>query len=105
MRYEAEAVYELVRRIPPGRVCNYGLVGLLAWGLPGRARMVGRVMSRCGDATVPCHRVVLADGTLTDSFGALGRQEWSFLLESEGVPFAAPFRVDMKQALWTGETS
>lgn len=104
VEYQTEAVYGVVRGIPPGRVCNYGLVGLLAWGLPGRARMVGRAMSRCSDPTVPCHRVVFADGSLNDSFGALGRLEWSFLLESEGVPFAAPFRVDMKKALWTGET-
>lgn len=101
-RTPAAAVYEVVRRIPAGKVCTYGRVGLLAWGLPGRARLVGRIMMHCTEPDVPCHRVVFAGGTLTDAFGDLGRVQWRFLLESEGVPFAGEYRVDMGRALWLG---
>lgn len=101
--FSASAVYNVVRTIPKGMVCPYGRVGYLAWGVPGRARMVGRVMRTCADPAVPCHRVVFADGSLCDAFGPMGRMEWKALLESEGVPFSGPYRVDMKQAAWTGE--
>lgn len=101
-RFPAAAVYEVVKRIPPGRVSTYGRVGLLAWGVPGRARMVGRVMMNCTDPEVPCHRVIFADGSLSDSYGDMGRMQWRFLLENEGVPFAREYMVDMARALWTG---
>src|SRR2546422_3185247 len=55
------AVYEVVRRIPPGRVATYALVGMLA-GRPLAARAVGNAMRDCRDETVPCHRVVRSSG-------------------------------------------
>src|SRR2546425_7780232 len=55
------AVYDVVRRIPPGRVATYALVGMLA-GRPLAARAVGNAMRDCRDETVPCHRVVRSSG-------------------------------------------
>jgi methylated-DNA-protein-cysteine methyltransferase-like protein len=84
-------VYAIVRQIPAGRVATYGLVGLLA-GRPLAARAVGNVMRQCTDESVPCHRVVHADGE-----PALSRHRTR--LEREGVRFVRE-RVDMSRHLW-----
>ncbi len=54
-------VRDVVKRIPPGRVATYGLVGVVA-GRPLAARAVGNVMRTCDDPAVPCHRVVRSTG-------------------------------------------
>ncbi len=60
----ATRIQEVTRRIPAGRVANYGQVADLA-GLPGRARMVGRALGGDTDrATLPWHRVLCADGRI-----------------------------------------
>ena len=81
----------VVKRIPPGRVATYGLVGMLA-GRPLAARAVGNVMRACDDPTVPCHRVVRSDG-----HPAFPRHRTR--LRREGVRFLGP-RVDMVGHLW-----
>ena len=84
---------EVVRAIPAGRVASYGLVALVA-GRPGASRAVGRVMHDTDDPTVPCHRVVHADGSLVPHFAAQrGR------LVRERVVFRGA-RVDMTRSLW-----
>lgn len=89
-----DRVHAVVRQIPRGRVASYGLVALLA-GRPGAARSVGTVMRECEDRTVPCHRVVHADGSLAAAFpGQRAR------LAREGVRFAGA-RVDVRGRLWT----
>ncbi|RME94929.1 MAG: methylated-DNA--[protein]-cysteine S-methyltransferase [Verrucomicrobia bacterium] len=77
------AVWEALRRIPPGRTCTYG--GLAARiGRPRAARAVGQA---CGanpwPVLVPCHRVLAADGRLGGFSAGL---EWKRrLLEAEGA--------------------
>ncbi|HYV23140.1 MAG TPA: MGMT family protein [Candidatus Bathyarchaeia archaeon] len=87
-----QGVRRVVKRIPPGRVATYALVGLVA-GRPLAARAVGNVMRACDDPNVPCHRVVHADG-LPAFPGHRAR------LRSEGVQFVGS-RVDMARHLWT----
>jgi methylated-DNA-protein-cysteine methyltransferase-like protein len=82
----------VVKRIPPGRVATYGLVAMVA-GRPLAARAVGNVMRSCHDPTVPCHRVVRANGL--PAFARHGTQ-----LRREGVRFRGP-RVDIARHLWT----
>src|SRR5438552_17523841 len=84
------AVRETVRRIPPGRVATYGLVGIVA-GRPLAARAVGNVMRACDDPEVPCHRVVRAEG-----IPAFPRHRAR--LRREGVRFVGS-RVDMARQL------
>ena len=49
-------IWETVELIPPGRVASYGQVAEEA-GLPGRARLVGRVLSLLPEGSpVPWHR-------------------------------------------------
>lgn len=56
-----ERVRAVVRAIPAGETSSYGEVARLA-GLPGRARLVGRVLAEDGH-DLPWHRVLRADGT------------------------------------------
>jgi len=78
----AARVVAVVRQIPPGRVATYGDVAARA-GRPRAWRAVGNVMRACGDATVPCHRVVAAGGRL----GGYGGHELlkRHLLAAEGL--------------------
>lgn len=59
----ADRVRDAVRQIPRGETKSYGEVAA-AIGYPGAARAVGTVMKNNYDPTVPCHRVIRADGTL-----------------------------------------
>jgi methylated-DNA-protein-cysteine methyltransferase related protein len=78
-------LYNLVKRIPKGRVVTYGQLAR-ATRLPGGARAAGRAMAACplGQA-IPWHRVVAAGGRIAvrEPFGSLQRR----LLESEGARF------------------
>ena len=62
-------VLSVVRRIPAGHVATYGDVAATA-GRPRASRAVGNIMRACADASVPCHRVIGADGRL----GGYGRE-------------------------------
>jgi len=67
-----QAVYEVVRGVPPGETITYGEVAALI-GSPGAARAVGGAMSRCPlFPAVPCHRVVRA----ADGWSGWGGDEW-----------------------------
>lgn len=58
-----ELVRDAVKQIPRGETRSYGEVAK-AIGYPRAARAVGMVMKNNYDPTVPCHRVIRADGTL-----------------------------------------
>jgi methylated-DNA-protein-cysteine methyltransferase related protein len=92
-----EPVYNLVRRVPKGKVTTYGALAR-ALGLPGGARTAGRAMFACPRGMgVPWHRVLGAGGRilLPEPRSALQRR----LLESEGVRFIGA-RVDMSAHEW-----
>ena len=78
----AERVRSVVREIPKGKAMTYGQVAKAA-GNPGAARAVGAVMKNNYDPTVPCHRVVRADGKIGDyNRGGMFRKVQ--LLQEEG---------------------
>jgi alkylated DNA nucleotide flippase Atl1 len=79
----ARRVLDLVRDVPEGFVRTYGDLE------PGAPRFAGAVLASCHDPDVPWHRIVRADGSLTQ--GERQRR----LLEAEGVPFRGE-RVDMR---------
>ncbi len=94
--------YEVVRRIPPGRVATYGQVARLA-GYPGYARQVGYALFRLqGHKTdIPWHRVINAQGRISYSPFRLGYDDLQkVLLEAEGIPFDVAGRVDLQQFGW-----
>lgn len=62
-----QSVYDVVRRIPRGRVATYGQLAALL-GRPRGGREVGWALSGCDDPKVPCHRVVDRNGRLAPHF-------------------------------------
>ena len=83
--------------IPPSRVVSYGQVADLA-GLPGRARLVGKVL-RETSKTLPWHRVLGAAGTISLPRGSSGFDRQTRLLQEEGVPVING-RVRMREWQW-----
>ena len=79
-----DAILAAVRAIPRGAVAGYGEVARRA-GLPGRARMVARVLSGNDDARLPWHRVLRSDGRIAFVDGSAGFREQSRRLRAEGV--------------------
>ena len=86
-----EAVFDVVERIPPGRVSTYGAIGRLVGVGP---RRVARALSQGGGA-VPWHRVVRADGSVAEPV----RVEQLGLLAAEGVPVRSG-RIDLAAVAW-----
>lgn len=81
-----QSVWKACAEIPKGQVRTYGWIARKI-GKPGAARAVGTALGRNPFApTVPCHRVVGADGRLTGYSGAGGIATKRRLLKSEGVP-------------------
>jgi len=79
----ARRVLERVREVPEGFVRSYGDLE------PGAPRFAGSVLAASHDPTLPWHRIVRADGSLTQ--GERQRR----LLVAEGVPFRGE-RVDIR---------
>lgn len=75
-------VIEVVKAIPRGSTMSYGEVAKQA-GNPGAARAVGSIMKHNANTSVPCHRVVKADGSIGDYNGLRGEKER--LLRQEGA--------------------
>lgn len=96
----SDKVFEVVRRIPRGKVSTYGQVARLM-GSPRSARYVGWAL-RGNDEPVktPCHRVVFKDGRLAEGYAFGGEGVQRELLEKEGVAFVDDEHVDMDACLW-----
>jgi methylated-DNA-protein-cysteine methyltransferase-like protein len=92
------AIYQLAKRIPRGRVITYGQIAKSV-RLPGGARAAGRAMANCpvGQA-IPWHRVVGAGGRLLLSEPNVSLQRK--LLEAEGVPVAERRILDFAVRQW-----
>ena len=80
----ARRIYAAIRAIPAGEVAGYGEVARRA-GLPGRARMVARLLSSADEPGLPWHRVLRADGRIAFPEGSDGWREQSARLRAEGV--------------------
>lgn len=97
-----DRVYEIVCRIPAGKVATYGQVALLAGKLHG-ARVVGYALHQNPKpGVIPCHRVVFRDGSLASSFAFGGEEIQRQMLLAEGVLFRDDGTVDLKLCRWDG---
>ncbi len=94
-------VYEVVRRVPRGRVTTYGDVARLA-GSHGAARQVGYAMAALTPAhgDVPWHRVINARGAISPGRDPARAQEQRLLLEAEGVAVDQAGRLDLARLRW-----
>lgn len=91
-------ILETVRRIPRGCVASYGQVAFDA-GLPGRARLVGRILSECTDAKLCWHRVINAQGEISLPKSTPAHAEQKRRLREEGVVFSGG-RVNLRRYAW-----
>ena len=79
-----ENVYEVVRKIPYGKVTSYGAIARYL-GITKSARTVGYAMNASHNKNgVPAHRVVNRNGHLTGKHHFGGINTMQQLLESEG---------------------
>jgi len=63
MKSFTEKVYDIVRKIPKGKVLTYKQVAEKA-GNSLASRAVGNILSKNYNLHIPCHRVVCSDGKL-----------------------------------------
>lgn len=78
-------IYAAIAAIPPGRVASYGAIAARA-GLPGRARLVGRLLGEVPDGMeLPWFRVLRASGQVAMPPGSRGFREQCRRLRAEGV--------------------
>ena len=80
----ADRILAAIRAIPRGQVAGYGHVARRA-GLPGRARLVARVLRENEDPQLPWHRVLRSDGRIAFPPDSEGYAEQTQRLRAEGV--------------------
>lgn len=91
-------VYQIVQRIPIGKVATYGqIVRILG---TRDSRRVGHALHANKDRKVPCHRVVFADGSLAPGYAFGGAKIQRLKLESEGVKFKGN-KVNLERCRWS----
>lgn len=93
-------VYDLVARIPPGRVATYGQIAALLEH-PRWARTVGWALHSLPEdlSHLPWHRVLNGQGRISTRPSSAEQRR---RLEAEGVRFDPDDRVPLGQFLWDG---
>ena len=98
-----ERIYDVVKKIPKGKVASYGTVAAMA-GNPRWARVVGYALHVNPEpGVIPCHRVVTKNGALSPAFAFGGENMQRILLSEEGIDFLPDGSVDMKRFAWLGD--
>jgi methylated-DNA-[protein]-cysteine S-methyltransferase len=83
----ASYVYDILCKIPEGKVSTYGDIAK-ALGRPGASRAIGQILNKNPDPfVIPCHRVIMSTGQLGGY--AFGKEVKKELLEKEGLRFDA----------------
>lgn len=78
-------IYEVVKRIPQGKVATYGQIAM-AVGNPHLSQIVGYALHVNPDPkNIKCYRVVNRFGKLADSFAFGGADFQAEMLRNEGV--------------------
>jgi methylated-DNA-protein-cysteine methyltransferase-like protein len=96
-----QKIYDLVRKIPKGKVISYGAIAD-SIGSRLTARMVGWAMNAAHQIKpkVPAHRVVNRNGLLTGRHHFATPNLMQELLESEGIEIKDHQIVNFTQHLW-----
>lgn len=82
MKSFSEKVYEVVKKIPKGKVLTYMEVAKKA-GNEKASRAVGNILHKNYDPEIPCHRVIRSDGKLGGyNKGEVKKRE---ILKKEGI--------------------
>ena len=94
-----ERVYQIVRRIPRGRVMTYGQIAYML-GQGYTPRTVGFVMHGADEMNTPWHRVINSQGKCSTGGIVLPSDKQQRMLEQEGVRFDSSGRCDLEMFLW-----
>ena len=94
-----QRIFEVVKRIPRGKVATYGQIAQLA-GLAGHARQVGYALSALENDSVPWHRVINVKGEISPRTWSDHDDLQRELLEKEGVAFNEGGKVSLVRFGW-----
>ena len=101
--FDQQTVYELLRKIPQGRVVTYGEIAR-AMGNRSWARSVGNALHDNPDGErYPCYKVVNNKGDLSHAYAFGGIDEQKRRLEADGV-MVHGYKVDLTVYGYTFET-
>ena len=99
----SDRVYDVVRRIPAGKVASYGDIAALL-GTPRAARGVGWALNALdGDTAVPWWRVINKQGAISIRHPDVSPRIQRALLEAEGVRFDRTGCVEWAVVRWIPE--
>ena len=93
-----ERVYQVVRKIPRGRVMTYGQIAVIL-GQGYTPRTVGFVMHGANETNTPWHRVINSQGRCSTGGVVLPADKQQRMLEAEGVKFIDG-KCDLQIFLW-----
>ena len=96
-----ERVFEIVRKIPKGRVMTYGQIAIVL-GEGYTARTVGYVMHGSDDG-VPWQRVINSQGKCSTGRLTMPLNMQQSMLEQEGVVFSKAGKCDLNKVQWWPE--
>ena len=95
-----DQVYDVVKRIPHGRVTTYGAIAKYL-GSTKSARTVGWAMNNSHQFNnIPAHRVVNRIGLLTGKHHFSGSNLMKQLLENEGLEIKNDKIIDFRKYFW-----
>jgi methylated-DNA-protein-cysteine methyltransferase related protein len=98
-------VYEVVRKVPRGRVTTYGAIANFL-GTKLSARMVGWAMNGAHEVKpkVPAQRVVNRNGMLSGKMHFATPTHMEELLKKDGIEVKEDTIIDFKKRFWDPET-
>ncbi len=98
-----EKIYEVVKRIPKGRVATYGQIAALA-GNRRLSRVVGYALHVNPDPeNIPCYRVVNRFGEVSKAFAFGGENMQITFLRADGIEVSDEGKVDLDTYIWDGK--
>lgn len=77
-------VLEIVKKIPKGKTLSYKEVAKKA-GNEKAGRIVGNIMAKNQDKSVPCHRVIRSDGKIGKYNGLQGKSKEAILRKEKAI--------------------
>jgi len=93
------AIWQIVKKIPKGRVATYGQIARLA-GLDGQARLVGYALHNLPKGMeIPWHRVINSKGMISLPKLGGGHERQKKLLQREKIVFKRG-RIDLDAYGW-----
>lgn len=94
-----ERMARVLKQVPRGRVCTYGLIAAAA-GCPRGARMVARLLHSSSESQgLPWWRIINRLGLI--ALTGTGWHQQKALLEAEGIPVSAQGQINLNHYLWT----